>query len=322
MDKHDAPMTVRDAAEAIGVLGNAQPEHEDVTPEEDHEDVYEDAEAADTDDYEAEPEGDAEDDEVEATEAEPDGDDTEEEQRFIVKVDGEEMEVSLDELTSGYQMQADYTRKTQELAEHRKEVESAKAELAQKRQAQDEQLQLLEQALYGRAPDPAEMMRLAQEDPDEYIRRQAVEQQRQANLNHVQQERAKIKAEQTERLKAHIQTEQAKLVQAVPELGTPDGVEKLRGFLVDVGYTDEEIGQAYDHRALVTAWKAYQYDQMANKTATKAKQVKPVPKVTKKGKGPQDKASRQAVERQRKVAQLKKTGSLKDAAAILAEQFK
>ena len=42
-------------------------------------------------------------------------------------VDGEEIEVPLAEALNGYQRQADYTRKTQELAEQRRQVQFAAA---------------------------------------------------------------------------------------------------------------------------------------------------------------------------------------------------
>lgn len=44
-----------------------------------------------------------------------------------VVVDGEELEVPLKEAVSGYQRQADYTRKTQQLAEERRQVQFAQA---------------------------------------------------------------------------------------------------------------------------------------------------------------------------------------------------
>ena len=48
--------------------------------------------------------------------------------RYVkVVVDGEEVEVPLREALSGYQRQADYTRKTQELSEQRKQVQFAAA---------------------------------------------------------------------------------------------------------------------------------------------------------------------------------------------------
>lgn len=46
---------------------------------------------------------------------------TTEEPRYKVKVDGEELEVPLNELLNGYMRQADYTRKTQALAQERKQ---------------------------------------------------------------------------------------------------------------------------------------------------------------------------------------------------------
>jgi len=45
----------------------------------------------------------------------------------LVKVDGQEQEVTLSELRNGYQRQADYTRKTQELASERQRLEQAEA---------------------------------------------------------------------------------------------------------------------------------------------------------------------------------------------------
>ena len=44
---------------------------------------------------------------------------------YTVKVDGEQQQVSLEELQSGYQRQADYTRKTQVLASERQRLQQA-----------------------------------------------------------------------------------------------------------------------------------------------------------------------------------------------------
>ena len=46
---------------------------------------------------------------------------------YTVAVDGDNQEVSLQELRDGYQRQADYTRKTQELASERRRLEQAEA---------------------------------------------------------------------------------------------------------------------------------------------------------------------------------------------------
>ena len=50
-----------------------------------------------------------------------------EEPAYTVKIDGEEEQVSLEELQQGYQRQADYTRKTQEIAAERERLHQAEA---------------------------------------------------------------------------------------------------------------------------------------------------------------------------------------------------
>ena len=50
-----------------------------------------------------------------------------EEPGYTIKVDGEEQQVSLEELQNGYQRQADYTRKTQEIAVERERLQQAEA---------------------------------------------------------------------------------------------------------------------------------------------------------------------------------------------------
>ncbi len=64
--------------------------------------------------------------EEEQPETDTEGDDTsdqEEEPKFKVKVDGEEIEVTQDELLRGYMRQRDYTQKTHQWAEQRKQFE-------------------------------------------------------------------------------------------------------------------------------------------------------------------------------------------------------
>ena len=60
------------------------------------------------------------------TEEDTQDDDTEEEPKYTVKVDGEEIEVTQEELLRGYMRQKDYTQKTQQLAEQRRQFEQYK----------------------------------------------------------------------------------------------------------------------------------------------------------------------------------------------------
>jgi hypothetical protein len=84
---------------------------------------------------EEEPDEDLEDEDGESDEDEdedePDDDNPVLEETFTVKVDGEEVEVTVREALEGYQRREDYTRKTQELAEARKAFEGEIQEYAE-----------------------------------------------------------------------------------------------------------------------------------------------------------------------------------------------
>jgi hypothetical protein len=67
---------------------------------------------------------------------------------FTVKVDGQEVEVAQSELVAGYQRQADYTRKTQQLADQRKDLQDAQALLNALQRNPHQTLAVLAQA-YG-----------------------------------------------------------------------------------------------------------------------------------------------------------------------------
>jgi hypothetical protein len=114
----------------------------DLNPEiQDNQDVVADAEALDDSEYELEVAADDEEEtEVEASEddAEEDSEEAEDEnesadegETFAVKVNGEVLEVTLDELKSGYQRQADYTREKQALKKEIEEFEEVKETLVE-----------------------------------------------------------------------------------------------------------------------------------------------------------------------------------------------
>ena len=84
--------------------------------------------------------------EEESEEEESEEDEAEEEPEvYAVKVDGEELEVSLDELVQGYSRHSDYTRKTQELASQRDQMAQMQQQWASEiSQAQAERQQYME----------------------------------------------------------------------------------------------------------------------------------------------------------------------------------
>jgi hypothetical protein len=114
----------------------------DLNPEaQDNQEVVADPEALDDSEYELEVAADDEDEtEVEASEDDADEDSEEAEdenesadegETFSVKVNGEVLEVTLNELKSGYQRQADYTREKQALKKEIEEFEEVKETLTE-----------------------------------------------------------------------------------------------------------------------------------------------------------------------------------------------
>jgi hypothetical protein len=114
----------------------------DLNPEaQDNQEVVADPEALDDSEYELEVAVDDEDEtEVEASEDDADEDSEEAEdenesadegETFSVKVNGEVLEVTLNELKSGYQRQADYTREKQALKKEIEEFEEVKETLTE-----------------------------------------------------------------------------------------------------------------------------------------------------------------------------------------------
>jgi hypothetical protein len=74
----------------------------------------------------------------------------EESPKYRVKANGEELEVSLDELLNGYSRTADYQKKTQSLAEQRKAVEAERGKIEETARVRDtyaQRLKVIEQLL-------------------------------------------------------------------------------------------------------------------------------------------------------------------------------
>ena len=98
---------------------------------------------------------------VEVTE-EPSG------EAYTVKVDGEEQEVSLEELRDGYQRQSDYTRKTQELASERRRLQQAEAIVSSLESDPEGTLMALSDAFGVQPTPPAQPQRRDEYDYDDY----------------------------------------------------------------------------------------------------------------------------------------------------------
>jgi hypothetical protein len=252
----------------------------------------------------------------------------EETPRYRVKVDNEELEVDLDELIKGYSRTSDYTKKTQSLAEQRKQVEAERTkieEAAKLRDTYSQRLQVIEQMLSAQPEE--DLTALKDSDPVGYAIKVAEKMEREKQLSAVRAEReavqAKQAAEQQERLKAHLSQETERLKAAIPDLADEVKGEVIRKEIRDYaksnGWTDQELSQVYDHRAVIALYRAMQFEKLQKAKPAVQKKVAEAPKALKPGVGSQriDKDSEMA---KKLSKQLKQSGRTRDAAAIF-ERF-
>ena len=265
---------------------------------------------------------------VSAEEAEYQEEEVEEQPRYRVKVSGEEVEVSLDELLNGYSRTADYQKKTQFLAEQRKAVEAERIkieEAAKTRETYSQRLQVIEQLLQQQNQGE-DLSSLKAEDPIAYAVAMAEKFEREKQLQAVQLERQRVQQEQMSHqhalLQKHIQQEQQKLVEAIPDFKDDVKAEvirrDIRNYAKSIGFSDQELSQVYDSRAVQTLYKAMQYEKlMANKGAT-TKKVATAPKTIRPGTSNPQSSENEAIKKER--AKLRQSGNKKDAVRLF-ERF-
>jgi hypothetical protein len=256
------------------------------------------------------------------------GEEVEEKPKYRVKIAGEEAEVTLDELINGYQREADYTKKTQSLAEARKALENEKASVEQAKILRDQYAQrlgMIEQVLQAQSK-PENLEELKETDPIGYAVKVAEQQQRDKQLQAIQSERNRIaQMQQTERvqtLSQHVAQEAEKLAQAIPEFRDPTKGEtvrkEIRAFAKANGWTDQELSSVYDSRAVLTLYKAMKYEQMMSKQPQVTKRVSEAPKMLKSGVSSQRDPGQEQIKKQKQ--QLKRSGRVADAASVF-ERF-
>jgi len=255
----------------------------------------------------------------------------EEDLKYTIKVDGEEYEVGIDELKSGYQRQADYTRKSQALAEQRKETEKIQSErqqLEQERQMYANGLQMLQEQQTAKLQDfdGVDWETLKQEDPYAYMIKKDEYRDAQERVTNVAQQQQHIQNEQmqqAQQAKTHfIQQEYTRLIEALPEWEDKDSTikEDVRKYAAEVGFLPDEINQLADHRSVLVIKKAMEFDKLTKKVAPKKKAVKKVPKVQKAGRGTsKEETAAEALKTKR--ARLRKSGKQDDAASLFYDML-
>lgn len=304
--------TVQEAANSfLGLMDAAEaPEGQAEEHTEQPEEELQASEGSDDDWQDEEPE--------QESESEPDDEPT-----YSVKVAGEEKELTLSELKTLAQQGADYTKKTQQVAEQRKALEAESVAIDQARQLRDayaERLQAMEQLLS--VPEQSENLEyLKESDPIGYAVKVAEMSQQKEQLQAIQAERYRIaeqqQAEQQHALQGYIAQQAARLSEVLPEYSDPVKGEKLRSelrvFAKDIGFTDQELSMVRDSRQVLALHKAMLYDKLQKSKPDVNKRVNEANKTIKSGNSVKPVTSDQVKKQQ---AQLKNSGKVRDAAKL------
>jgi hypothetical protein len=242
-------------------------------------------------------------------------------QTFTVKVDGKEVAVTLDELQKGYSRTQDYTRKTQQVAEVRKQVEQETQAIRAEREQYAQLLGALQAQLQTSEPQ-VDLERLYHEDPIEWVRQKEVLRERQEKAYAIQAEQQRLsmlsQQEQQRAMEAHLEDQKDALLAALPEWRDPKKAKAEKALVLEsaksVGFSDDDLKSVYDHRLVLLLRKAAMYDQMVSKRQG----IKPVvnngPRPAKPGAAGRVSTTTESTRAKQRLA---KTGRVDDAASAI-----
>ena len=239
-----------------------------------------------------------------------------------VTIDGKVEKVTRDEAAKGYQRQADYSRKTMELAKQRKAVEAEAQKITAEREQYAQALQLIQSQLS--AEEQPDWNRLKDEDPFEYMVQKDAWRDKQERLTQVQAEQSRLQqqqmAEQQQAMQREVATQRDVLLERIPAWRDQKVAETEKAAVVayakSSGFSDDEISNVVDARAVELLHKAWEFDQLMKDQKVDAKRVKNAPKAAKGGQ-PVTKKQRTSRRRQAAFDKLKTSGKIDDAVNLL-----
>ena len=241
-----------------------------------------------------------------------------------VKVNGQEFEVSLDELRNGYSRDADYRRKTEELSNDRKdfqsESEKQKLDYSNRLNELNNLVSTTQQQLTDETNN-VDLEQLYEDDPSEAMKVEHKLRRKQEKLNLAMQ---KVQSEQKIQFDSYLQDQQNKLTNKMPEFSDPTKASSLknnmRNFLSSHGFNNQEVGQIYDHRIIMLVNEAMKYRNLQNSKPNLAKKIskpsRPFSSGVKK-----DANDISLSKRKEKFSRLKRSGSQKDATSIFLDMI-
>ena len=317
--------TVQGAADKISGLlnpqeGQSEPKKDQPAPQEQTEPVKTEPvaeEVSKSETEEAKPE-------AESSETQTETEQTEEQEiqkpsLHRVKVQGQELEVSLDELKSGYSRDSDYRQKTHALAEERRMLDDQKTSLSQSYDGKLKELTDLIGAAesYIGQSSKEDLQKMYEEDPTQAAKIDFQQRQQRESFNKLKQQAEVVKLQQYNQ---YLDEQKRLAATKIPEYSDPvKGVtfkNQMKNTLSEYGFNDQEIGSLADHRFLMVLRDAMEYKNLKSKPVTN-KKVTTAPKVVKSG-TPKMEDSRRAAVKQ-KIGRLRRSGKINDAQSAILE---
>ena len=236
-----------------------------------------------------------------------------------VKVQGQELEVSLDELKSGYSRDSDYRQKTHALAEERRMLDDQKTSLSRSYDGKLKELTDLIGAAesYIGQSSKEDLQKMYEEDPTQAAKIDFQQRQQRESFNKLKQQAEVVKLQQYNQ---YLDEQKRLAATKIPEYSDPvKGVtfkNQMKNTLSEYGFNDQEIGSLADHRFLMVLKDAMEYKNLKSKPVTN-KKVTTAPKVVKSG-TPKMEDSRRAAVKQ-KIGRLRRSGKINDAQSAILE---
>ena len=318
--------TVQGAADKISGLlnpqeGQSEPEKTQPAPQEQAEPVKTEPvaeEVSQSETEEAKPE--AESSEIQTETEQTESQEAQEPSLHRVKVQGQELEVSLDELKSGYSRDSDYRQKTHALAQERKILDDQKQSLSQSYDSKLKELTDLIGAAesYIGQSSKEDLQKMYEEDPTQAAKIDFQQRQQRENFNRLKQQSESVKLQQ---YNSYLEEQKRLAATKIPEYSDPvKGVTfktQMKNTLSDYGFNDQEIGSLADHRFLMVVKDAMGYRSLKSKPVT-TKKVTTAPKVVKSGTPKMENSRREAVKQ--KIGRMRRSGGkLNDAQSAILE---
>ena len=239
-----------------------------------------------------------------------------------LKVNGQEIEVSLDELKAGYSRDSDYRQKTHTLGMEKRDLEAQKNSLRQSYDAKLTELNELiatADATVRQQQGSEDLQRLYNEDPTQAAKLDYELRQRQVQLDDM---RTKAKQAQAKQYSEFLEAQRELAATKIPEYSDPNKADQfklsMRNSLRGYGFNDEEIGSLADHRFLMVAKDAMSYQSLKDKRPIVQKKVANAPKVVKSGVAKSSTSSGREQIRN-KIGKVRKTGNIHDASSAILD---